>query len=232
MSLKENLLNIQDRINSAIYRSGEKRAVELVAVTKTHPFKTIEESFQCGIQSIGENRVQEATQKFKSFKDMPGLTRRFIGHLQMNKVNKCLSLFDTVDSIDSLRLAKKIDNQSKNLNKKTTTLLEVNTSGEEQKQGFLPTNIEDMVSAINLKNIVVEGIMTIGPNTKNKKETREAFVTLRKTKETLNAELGMERLTHLSMGMSGDFEVGIEEGSTMVRLGTALFGSRETKNKK
>ena len=232
MSLKENLLSIQDRINSAIYRSGEARAVELVAVTKTHPFKIIEESFRCGIQSIGENRVQEATQKFKSFKDMPELTRRFIGHLQTNKVNKCLSLCDTVDSIDSLRLAKKIDNQSKKLNKKTTTLLEINTSGEAQKQGFSPTNIEDMVSAINLKNIVVEGIMTIGPNTKNKKETREAFVTLRKTKETLNAELGMERLTHLSMGMSGDFEVGIEEGSTMVRLGTALFGSRETKNKK
>ena len=124
MSLKENLLNIQDRINSAIYRSGETRAVELVAVTKTHPFKIIEESFQLGIQSVGENRVQEATQKFKSFKNMPGLKRRFIGHLQMNKVNKCLSLFDTVDSIDSLRLAKKIDNQSKNLNKKTTTLLE------------------------------------------------------------------------------------------------------------
>ena len=231
MSLKENLLSIQDRINSAIYRSGETRAVEVVAVTKTHPFKTIEESFQCGILSIGENRVQEAMQKFKSFKDMPELTRRFIGHLQTNKVNKCLSLFDTVDSIDSLRLAKKIDNQSKNLNKKTTTLLEVNTSGEAQKQGFSPINIEDMVSAINLKNIVVEGIMTIGPNTKNKQKTREAFVTLRKLKETINAELGVERLTHLSMGMSGDFEVGIEEGSTMVRLGTALFGERKTKNK-
>ena len=231
MNLKEKLLNIQDRINSAIYRSGETRAVELVAVTKTHPFKTIEESFQCGIQSIGENRVQEAEQKFKSFKDMPGITRRFIGHLQTNKVNKCLSLFDTIDSIDSLRLAKKIDNQSKKLNKKTTTLLEVNTSGEAQKQGFSPTNIEDMVSAINLKNIVVEGIMTIGPSTKNKQETREAFVTLRKLKETINAELGVVRLTHLSMGMSGDFEVGIEEGSTMVRLGTALFGSRATKNK-
>ena len=231
MSLKENLLSIQDRINSAIYRSGETRAVEVVAVTKTHPFKTIEESFQCGILSIGENRVQEAMQKFKSFKDMPELTRRFIGHLQTNKVNKCLSLFDTVDSIDSLRLAKKIDNQSKNLNKKTTTLLEVNTSGEAQKQGFSPINIEDMVSAINLKNIVVEGIMTIGPNTKNKQKTREAFVTLRKLKETINAELEVERLTHLSMGMSGDFEVGIEEGSTMVRLGTALFGARRTKNK-
>jgi pyridoxal phosphate enzyme (YggS family) len=231
MSLKENLLSIQDRINSAIYRSGDTRAVEVVAVTKTHPFKTIEESFQCGILSIGENRVQEAIQKFKSFKDMPELTRRFIGHLQTNKVNKCLSLFDTVDSIDSLRLAKKIDNQSKKLNRKTTTLLEVNTSGEAQKQGFSPINIEDMVSAINLKNIVVEGIMTIGPNTKNKQKTRKAFVTLRKLKETINAELGVERLTHLSMGMSGDFEVGIEEGSTMVRLGTALFGARKTKNK-
>ena len=231
MSLKENLLSIQDRIDSAIYRSGDTRAVEVVAVTKTHPFKTIEESFQCGILSIGENRVQEAIQKFKSFKDMPELTRRFIGHLQTNKVNKCLSLFDTVDSIDSLRLAKKIDNQSKKLNRKITTLLEVNTSGEAQKYGFSPINIEDMVSTINLKNIVVEGIMTIGPNTKNKQKTREAFVTLRKLKETINAELGVERLTHLSMGMSGDFEVGIEEGSTMVRLGTALFGARKTKNK-
>ena len=113
-----------------------------------------------------------------------------------------------------------------------STLQELAAAGGHQLLPATPTKIEDMVSAINLKNIVVEGIMTIGPNTKNKKETREAFVTLRKTKETLNAELGMERLTHLSMGMSGDFEVGIEEGSTMVRLGTALFGSRETKNKK
>ena len=150
-----------------------------------------------------------------------------IGHLQSNKINKALSIFDTIDSIDTVSLAKKISAKIENKDQNIQTLLEINTSYEQNKFGFLPEDNEGMLESIELTNINVRGLMTLGPNTNNAIEIERSFSRLRKTKEKLNKQLPKElQLTELSMGMSGDYEIAIRQGSTMVRLGSALFGSR------
>ena len=226
MSLKENLTTLQSQIRAASKLKGNGREVKLIAVTKTRTVQTIKDAYRCGIKSIGENRVQEADSKFETFKEMPGLEKRFIGHLQSNKIKKCLLMFDTIDSIHSLRLARKINNHLIQEKMEIKALLEINMSGDEQKNGFSPDNKEEIISSLSLSCLKVEGLMTIGPASRDKQETRKAFEGLRKLKDELNKEMGKESLTELSMGMSGDFELGIEEGSTMVRVGTALFGKR------
>ena len=226
MSLKENLKSISDQIRAIEDGVAKGHKVKLIAVTKTQDIQTINKAYNCGVTSIGEDRVQEAESKFEGFENMPSLEKRFIGHLQSNKVKKCLSLFDTIDSIHSLKIAKKINNHLIQENKKIKTLLEVNMSGDEEKNGFSPENIEEMICSISLDALGVEGLMTIGPVSRNEKETRRAFRGLRELKERLNKEIRKETLTELSMGMSGDFKIGIQEGSTMVRVGTALFGKR------
>lgn len=226
MSLKENLTTLQSQIRAASKLKGNGREVKLIAVTKTRTVQTIKDAYRCGIKSIGENRVQEADSKFETFKEMPGLEKRFIGHLQSNKIKKCLLMFDTIDSIHSLRLARKINNHLIQEKMEIKALLEINMSGDEQKNGFSPDNKEEIISSLSLSCLKVEGLMTVGPTSRDKQETRKAFEGLRKLKDELNKEMGKESLTELSMGMSGDFELGIEEGSTMVRVGTALFGKR------
>ena len=226
MSLKENLKSISDQIRAIEDGVAKGHKVKLIAVTKTQDIQTINKAYDCGVTSIGENRVQEAESKFEGFENMPSLEKRFIGHLQSNKVKKCLSLFDTIDSIHSLKIAKKINNHLIQENKKIKTLLEVNMSGDEEKNGFSPENIEEMLCSVSFDALGVEGLMTIGPVSRNEKETRRAFQGLRELKEKLNKEIRKETLTELSMGMSGDFKIGIQEGSTMVRVGTALFGKR------
>ena len=226
MSLKENLTTLQSQIRAASKLKGNGREVKLIAVTKTRTVQTIKDAYRCGIKSIGENRVQEADSKFETLKEMPGLEKRFIGHLQSNKIKKCLLMFDTIDSIHSLRLARKINNHLIQEKMEIKALLEINMSGDEQKNGFSPDNKEEIISSLSLSCLKVEGLMTVGPTSRDKQETRKAFEGLRKLKDELNKEMGKESLTELSMGMSGDFELGIEEGSTMVRVGTALFGKR------
>ena len=226
MSLKENLAIIKDQIRSIQNQTTGERRVKLIAVTKTQDFQTIKTAYDCGLKSIGENRVQEAESKFESFANMPEIEKRFIGHLQSNKVKKCLSMFDTIDSIHSLKIAKKIKNHLDQENKKIKTLIEVNMSGDEHKTGFSPKNIEEMILSINLSGLGVVGLMTIGPVSRDETETRRAFAGLRKLKDKLNKETDKAALTELSMGMSGDYKIGIEEGSTMIRVGTALFGNR------
>ena len=226
MNLGEKLISINKKIEMAQSKSVYKNSVKVIAVTKTHPFSFIEESYKSNIYSIGENKVQEAEKKFDSFEKMPKIERRFIGHLQSNKVRRCLSLFDTVDTIDSVKLAKKLSNFSKELNRETEGLIEINTSGEGQKKGFLPTQLDDIQSCLNLPNLKVVGLMTIGPNTRNIKRVRGAFKELRELKDLINSKNRSKSLSELSMGMSGDYEVAIEEGSTMIRLGTVLFGVR------
>ena len=157
---------------------------------------------------------------------MPNMTRRFIGHLQTNKVNKCLELFDTIDSVDSIKLAEKINNRSSFLNKTTTILLEINTSGDKNKKGFLPNLDDDFYSVFELKNLKVEGLMTMGPLSQKENETRDAFALLREIKTRINNQLSGDPVKELSMGMSGDYKIGVQEGSTMIRLGTAIFGKR------
>jgi hypothetical protein len=226
MSLKNTIERIQHKIESAQKRGGHNHPVQLIAVTKTHPFSLIQKCYEAGIEAIGENRTQEAIHKFETFELMPALTKRFIGHLQTNKINSCLELFDTIDSVDSVRLAQKISSKAKALKKTLPILLEVNTSGEAQKHGFLPKQRKEILSCLEEPNIRTTGLMTVGPRTKNKKQIRKAFVELRNLRDSINKELGKTALKDLSMGMSKDYEIAAEEGSTMVRIGTALFGKR------
>jgi len=228
MNLSAKIRSIESRIASAQKKSDFNHPVQVIAVTKTHPFQTIKEAYNAGITSIGENRVQEASQKFESFEHMPTITKRFIGHLQTNKVKKCVSLFDTIDSVDSLKLAKKISQIAETLNRTIPVLLEINTSGERQKHGFTPDLTENIMSCFNEKNIKIKGLMTIAPHTTDKGTLRNSFFQLRDLQDRIKYSMKTEQMTELSMGMSGDYEIAVEEGSTMIRLGTKLFGKRDT----
>ena len=180
-----------------------------------------------GIVDIGENRVQEAVKKFNAIEPELVYTKRMIGHLQTNKINKALRIFDTIDSVDSLRIAKQLVKKLKHTKKPLFVLLEINTSGDKTKFGFDPNNDQDLLESIALDKIIVDGLMTIGPVSQEKDSTSKAFALLRKIKENINRQIvRKKKLTVLSMGMSNDFELGIYQGSTMVRLGTALFGPR------
>ncbi len=226
MNLLPIINQIQTTIESAQKRGGFDHPVQLIAVTKTHPFSLIEQCYESGITSIGENRIQEAIQKFETRYNMPHLTKRFIGHLQSNKVNKCLELFDTIDSVDSGKLARKISSAAEKLEKTIPILLEINTSNESQKHGFQPNQLEEIVACFSFTNIKIKGLMTVGPLTADKERVRGSFIQLRELKETINQSINQPKMRDLSMGMSGDFKIAVEEGSTMVRLGTALFGRR------
>lgn len=224
MALDQNVKSVFNRINSAKKRSPYNQHVELIAATKTRDVPQIQTCYDLGVLSIGENRIQEAEKKLKELPSFNLIKKRFIGHLQTNKVNKCLRLFDTVDSVDTLKLAEKINSSSQL--KKTECLIEINTSGELQKKGFKPKLSKELISCFSLENLDVVGLMTIGPYTTSEKEIRGSFQALRVFKDQINQELGENKLTELSMGMSNDFEFGIEEGSTMVRVGTGIFGPR------
>ena len=224
MVLDQNVSLVFDKINNAKKRSPHNQDVELIAATKTRDILQIQTCYELGISSIGENRIQEAEKKLKELPKFNSIKKRFIGHLQTNKVNKCLRLFDTIDSIDTLKLAEKINSSSQS--PKIECLIEINTSGELQKKGFKPNLSKELISCFSLENLDVVGLMTIGPHTTSEKEIRNSFQTLRAFKDQINQELGENKLTELSMGMSNDFELGIEEGSTMVRVGTGIFGPR------
>ena len=179
-----------------------------------------------GITSIGENRVHDAVEKFQLLENMPKLEKRFIGHLQSNKTKKCVSVFDTIDSIHSLKLLKKVSKECEKTKKTIEVLLEINTSGEPQKKGFSLGNKSEILSCFDIKNVQVTGLMTMAPFTKDEKKIRTCFSLLRNLKNKLNKSLPSKFLKELSMGMSNDYEIAIEEGATQIRLGTVLFGSR------
>ena len=221
------LSRVKDKIDSALKQCDRNDSVTIVAATKSRNPKTVERCIHNGIVNIGENRVQEAVKKFNTIQPELVFTKRMIGHLQTNKVNKALRTFDTIDSVDSLRLAKQLAKKLKHTTKSLSVLLEINTSGDKTKFGFDPQNDQDLLESIALDEIIVGGLMTIGPASQEKESTSKAFARLRKIKENINRQVDQnKKLTVLSMGMSNDFELGIYEGSTMVRLGTALFGPR------
>ncbi len=224
MNLKNKIKEVSEKIETARKFSPFNQKVDLIAATKTRDISLIQDCYKLGILNIGENRIQEAEKKFVDFPGFSQLKKRFIGHLQTNKVNKCLRLFDTIDSVDSLKLAKKINSSS--IEKKTECLIEINTSQEPKKHGFSPNLSEDLISCFTFKNLEIVGLMTIGPNTSKEKKIRNSFKLLRNLKDDINSELGNYKIKELSMGMTGDFEIGVQEGSTMVRVGTGLFGAR------
>ncbi len=229
MNIKDNVEIVRGRIAQAQLRRGINIAVNIVAVTKTHPSATILEIRNAGIDMIGENRVQEAENKFQDISaSISNLKKRLVGHLQSNKINVALNIFDTIDSVDSLKLANKIGSKAISINRTIPTLLEINTSGESAKFGFKPKNTDDILACFEVQGIEVQGLMTVGPFTSDIKEIRKAFISLRKLHTSLKNQINTKsgQFTELSMGMSDDFEIAVEEGATMVRLGTVLFGQR------
>ena len=232
MNLKDKVERVKERIAEAQQRSGNKTSVKIVAITKTHPASIISDVRDVGLDTIGENRIQEAEEKFLLIAEvLPKVTKRLVGHLQSNKINKALNIFDTIDSVDSLKLARKIGNQAGPLDRTIPILLEVNTSGEDAKFGFNPDNIDDMLACFEIGGIELRGLMTVGPLTSDSTRIRDSFISLRELFSSLKKQVNnnVEKFTELSMGMSGDFEIAVEEGATMVRLGTVLFGQRMMK---
>ena len=199
--------------------------VNIVVVTKTRSPKEVEEAIRAGAKSIGENRVQEAEQKFPKIRNIDKAEKRLIGRLQSNKVNKAIKIFDTIDSVDSLRLSQKISKAAENIGKRQRVLLQVNSSGESTKSGFGLCNKKDILECVDLPGIVVEGLMTMGPNTKDVDLIARSFQKTKKLFDELN-ELENIKMKTLSMGMSGDYQIAIREGSTSIRVGTAIFGPR------
>ncbi|MBQ7544064.1 MAG: YggS family pyridoxal phosphate-dependent enzyme [Synergistaceae bacterium] len=218
---------IYGRILEAASKAGRTDKVSFVAVSKTRTVEEMHEAenFSC-VDFFGENRVQEAEAKRKVY-GASRLQWRLIGHLQANKARKAVELFDSIDSIDSIELAERVDRIAGELHKVMPVLIEVNTSGEASKSGVEPEGFLRLADkVITLPNLRLDGLMTVGPITDTEREIRCAFAELRELAEKARASTGLA-LPVLSMGMSGDFEAAIAEGSTMVRIGTLLFGERD-----
>ena len=225
--LLDNLNDVEKRIQAACDRSGRKREeVLLVAVSKTKPVEMIEEIMAAGIVEFGENKPQELRDKYEVLPK--NLHFHMIGHLQTNKIKYVIDRAVLIHSIDSIRLAEAVNAEAKKHDRIMPVLVEVNVAQEESKSGFLVEETEKAICEIaKLSNIRVEGLMTIAPFVENAEENRQYFVKLRKLSVDIAAK-NIDNVTmhHLSMGMTGDYEVAIEEGATMVRVGTGIFGER------
>ena len=227
MSIRSNILQVMERIEDAAARSlRDARDVKLVAVTKTVEPPRIVEAIEAGIAAIGENRVQEADRKFRQ--GLPPVEKHLVGHLQTNKVKKALEIFDMIQSVDSVRLAREISNRCEAAGRTMDVLVEVNTSGEETKYGLEPTETVAAVREMaDLKGLRIVGLMTIGAFLPDPEDVRPCFRTLREIRDTVEeAVIPGVSMDHLSMGMTNDYEVAIEEGATIVRVGRAIFGER------
>ena len=227
MSITENLVALEQRIDSACARAGRSRSnITLVAVTKTRTAAEIDEAIRAGITNVGENRVQEALAKKPQVTQ--SATWHLVGSLQTNKARKALELFDYIQSVDSHHLALELQRRCEQMDKRVSALVEVNTTGESSKHGVSPDAVPDLVAELlKLDRLQLDGLMTIGPGLaiEDPEASRPCFEMLRTLAEDCRRRFRTP-LPHLSMGMSSDFEVGIEEGATMVRVGTAIFGPR------
>ena len=243
--IKPNLEAIKERIASACAATGRlSREITLVAVTKGRTIEQIQEVISCAVSDIGENRIQEAVSKYVQFStskllnsrtpellnsrtpellNSPTLRWHMIGHLQTNKVKEAVRIFDLIHSVDSLRLAEAISQEAGKINKIQDILIEVKTSPEKTKSGLAPEEAVSVIKDISrLPNLNLKGLMTLAPLVENPEDARPYFRRLRQLGDQIN-QLTTHQLTVLSMGMSNDFEPAIEEGSTMLRLGRAIF---------
>ncbi len=225
-----NILKVKESVKNIVEAKKEnQREVKLICVTKGRTVEEIREAINCGITDIGENKVQEAKEKFQMLEPPGNIKWHMIGHLQTNKARDAVKIFDLIHSVDSARLAVEMDKEAKKINKVQDILIEVNTSGETAKFGVDPENLTELVKeAIGLNSINLKGLMTMAPVVKNKEDARSYFRKLRECREAVNVFLYTLTphylpLTTLSMGMSQDYEAAVEEGSTMVRIGTAIF---------
>ena len=229
-TIKENLTGCLERIENAAVKAGKKGSdISLVAVSKTVEPALINEGIEAGIQIIGENKVQEAQTKRELVNPV---SWHMVGHLQSNKVKTAVQIFDMIQSVDSVELAEEISKRCGRLYKKMPLLVEVNTSGEPSKFGCKPEEVVPLVTRIStLPDIRIEGLMTVGLFSSEKMKVRKCFILLRQLAENIRTmKLPGVEMKVLSMGMSGDFELAIEEGSTMVRIGSAIFGPRLSQN--
>ncbi len=224
--LRESLPRVRERIDAALRRGGRSGPVDVVAVTKGHPVAAVEAAIAAGVAVCGENRVQELEEKVAVVgRDAVGW--HLIGHLQRNKVRRAIPLFDLIHSVDSLRLARELSKEAVALGVEVEALVQLNTSGEESKGGFREGPVQAVAAVAALPGLRVSGIMTMAPLTEDQAAVRRTFAEARDVFERCGREVPAFEPRHLSMGMSGDFEIAVEEGSTMVRLGTILFGERE-----
>jgi PLP dependent protein len=233
MSIAENITRIRDRIVAAAARAGrDPDAITLMAVTKTFPVGPIREAYAAGIRVFGENRVQDFAGKAPELNDLTDAHWHMIGHLQSNKASRAAELFHAVDSVDSLRLAERLNDAAIAAGKRLQALIEVNVGGETAKSGVAPGSQEldrILASAPRLQHLQIRGLMTVPPFSEDAEAARPYLRRLRELRDEIRQRgvSGIE-MDVLSMGMSHDFEVALEEGSTCVRVGTAIFGSRTT----
>jgi len=231
VSIADNIARVKERIAVAARRARrDPSEITLMGVSKTFPPERIREAYGAGIRVFGENRVQEFAAKADLVRDLPDAKWHLIGHLQSNKAAKAAQIFHAVDSVDSIRLAEKLDAAADKADKLLPILIEINVGSEEAKSGVAPgsSELEEILAmARDWKHLHVRGLMTVPPYSDDPEEARPFFRHLRKMRDQI-AACGMPAISMdvLSMGMSHDFEVAIEEGSTCVRVGTAIFGER------
>lgn len=220
------LTEVRRRIERACVKTNRSaEGITIVAVTKAMSSEAISEAASFGLFDIGENKVKEAAVKYNKLSDeLKGLKWHMIGHLQTNKVKEALRIFNLIQSVDSLRLACEIDKEAAKINKVQDILVEINVSGEKAKFGLSPLESGSVIEEMSqLKNINVKGLMVIAPVAVNPEDSRSYFRQLKQLSESIRWP-ALNRIPVLSMGMSGDFEVAVEEGANMIRLGRALFG--------
>jgi pyridoxal phosphate enzyme (YggS family) len=225
VSIAENLERVREQIARAAAKSGRSPDdVELVAITKTHSAEKVRKAIEAGQTLFGENRVQEARAKIP---ELPSNIRwHFVGHLQKNKIRHALPLFELIHSVDSLVLAEDVDRIAQEEALHPRVLLEVNVAGEGSKFGFAPENLRAQMEALlALPRLSILGLMTIPPLAEEAEASRKYFVQLRELRDHLQTEFRVD-LAQLSMGMTQDFAIAVEEGATLVRVGTAIFGER------
>ncbi len=227
--LAENIATVRRHIAEAAQKAGRDPAeVTLVAVSKTQPVELVEMAYTLGVTDFGENRVQEALPKIAHFHP-PTLRWHLIGHLQSNKAGKVVEPFACIHSVDSLHLAQALNRHAREEGRRLPILLQVNVAGEVSKEGMAPDDTPELARQITaLPALQVEGLMTIAPLVHDPEEVRPVFHALRRLRDRLRAEIPTSAWTHLSMGMTDDYSVAIEEGATIVRVGRAIFGARHT----
>ncbi len=226
-SIQNNLSVVRQRIAKAANRCGrDPGSVDLVTVTKTQPVESVRMAIEAGAGIVGENYVQEARDKFDILVDQPAQWH-FIGHLQSNKAKYAVRMFEVIHGVDSIKLADELDKQARKAGKVQNILIQVNISAEPGKSGVEQERALDLIRTISgYQNIRIQGLMTMPPFFNAPESARPYFSALRSLRDEAVKKLGIG-LKHLSMGMSGDYEVAIEEGATLVRIGTAIFGKRQ-----
>jgi len=229
--IASNLFKVHENMRKAALKAGRGiEDIKLVAVTKEVDSSKIKEAIKAGVTILGENYVQDAKEKIAEIGH--DIQWHMIGHLQTNKAKYAVKLFDMIQSVDSLRLAEELDKQAKKLDKGFQILIQVNVSGEESKFGVSPQEVHSLISQISekMENLSVQGLMTMPPYFNDPERNRPYFKALRELRDRIvSSEIKDVTLKELSMGMSNDYEIAIEEGATIVRIGTAIFGERKNK---